>query len=49
MWNGFFSGILEEWDNQPGGKVVKRFQEDGIKYVYVEFEKSPGKWYLYYA
>ena len=35
------------WDNQPGGKIVKRWQEDGIKYVGVEFENSPGVVYTY--
>lgn len=35
------------WDNQPGGKVVKRWQENGVKYVGVEFENSPGVIYTY--
>lgn len=40
-------GDLKVWDNQPGGKVVDRYQENGIKYVWVEFENSPGERYLY--
>jgi hypothetical protein len=38
---------LKAWDNEPGGKVVKRWQEDGVKYVGVEFENSPGVIYTY--
>lgn len=37
----------EVWDDQPGGKIVKRWQEDGVKYVGVEFENSPGVIYTY--
>lgn len=48
-FDGFILGILEEWDDQPGGTIKKRFTQDGVEYVYVEFENSPGKWYLYYA
>jgi hypothetical protein len=40
------SGI-EVWDNQPGGHVVKRYQENNVKYVLVEFNNSPGELYLY--
>jgi hypothetical protein len=35
------------WDNQPGGIVVRRWQEKGVKYVGVEFEQSPGMIYTY--
>lgn len=37
----------EVWDNQPGGHVVERWQEDGVKYVGVEFKHSPGFLYTY--
>jgi hypothetical protein len=37
------------WDNEPGGTVVKRWTEDGVKYVGVEFENSPGIIYTYLA
>ena len=47
MFNGFIFGATEVWDDEPGGTVVKRFTQDGEKYVYVEFKNSPGKWYLY--
>lgn len=40
---------LKVWDNEPGGKVVRRYTEDGVKYVEVEFEGSPGKIYTYLA
>lgn len=40
---------LEVWDNEPGGTVVRRFQEDGVKYVEVEFKNSPGETYIYLA
>ena len=48
-FNGMFLGILDTWEDQPGGTVKHRFTKDGEDYVYVEFENSPGKWYLYYA
>lgn len=41
--------FLEEWDDRPGGTVVNTFVEDGIKYVEVEFENSPGRRYLFLA
>ena len=37
------------WDNQPGGKIVKRWQKDNVKYVGVEFDNSPGVIYTYLA
>lgn len=40
------SGV-EVWDNQPGGHVVRRYQENGVKYVLVEFKNSPGEYYVY--
>ncbi len=40
-------GDLATWDNKPGGTVVDGFTEDGIEYVWVEFENSPGERYLY--
>lgn len=40
---------FEVWDNQPGGRVVERWQEDGVKYVGVEFKHSPGVIYTYLA
>lgn len=43
------NGYYQVWDNQPGGRVVRRFQEDGVKYVAVEFENSPGEEYIYLA
>jgi hypothetical protein len=42
-------GYHEVWDNQTGGTVVRRYQEDGVKYVDVEFSHSPGKIYTYLA
>ena len=41
--------FLDVWDDQPGGTIKKRYTEDGIEYVEVEFENSPGKRYLYLA
>jgi hypothetical protein len=53
MWSGFFSGgvQLEVWDNRPGGKVVKEFTDPftAEKYVFVEFEKTPGVQYKFIA
>lgn len=46
LLNGNGDEILV-WDNQPGGRVVKRWQENGVKYVGVEFENSPGEVYTY--
>lgn len=40
-------GDLVVWAGQPGGSVVDRFEENGISYAWVEFEKSPGEKYLY--
>ena len=40
---------LDVWDNRPGGKVIRRYSEDGYKYVVVEFENSPGDEYLFLA
>lgn len=38
------------WDNAPGGTVVERWTDnDGQGYVLVEFEKSPGALYVYFA
>lgn len=38
------------WDNSPGGSVIKRFKDQwDIEYVIVEFDKTPGKYYVYYA
>ena len=33
----------------PGAKVVKTYTNIGVKYVDVEFKKSPGVIYTYYA
>jgi hypothetical protein len=53
MWNGMFliGKATAVWDDQPGGKVVGEYTDPftGTKYVLVEFEKSPGKLYVYYA
>jgi hypothetical protein len=38
---------LKKWDDQVGGKVVDSWTEGSTKYVLVEFEKSPGRYYLY--
>lgn len=48
MWKNTFA-FLETWNGQPGGTVVERYEQDGVEYVLVEFEKSPGKYYLYLA
>ena len=40
---------IKVWDYQPGGKIVRRWQENGVKYVGVEFENSPGIEYKYLA
>ena len=42
-------GYYRVWDNEPGGRVIKRYQEDGVKYVVVEFKHSPGEEYTYLA
>ena len=48
--NVFVQPKYVQWDNQPGGTVVERYTaEDGTKYVLVEFEKSPGQYYVYLA
>lgn len=42
-----------EWDNAPGGTVVREWEEreddEVVKYVAVVFKKSPGIEYIYYA
>jgi len=40
--------VYEVWDDAPGGTVIRKYTEDGIKYVDVEFSHSPGKVYTYY-
>lgn len=55
MWGGMFKPLQarawEVWDNQPGGRIVERYTDPltEVEYVLVEFEKSPGKYYVYYA
>lgn len=52
MWNGAFADrAYAKWDNQPGGTVVEKYTDPltGITYVLVEFENSPGEYYVYYA
>jgi len=51
FWNNAFAGnpFLEVWDNRPGGTVVDRYSKDGVEFVSVEFEKSPGTIYTFYA
>ena len=44
-----FDRRYKVWDNQPGGHIVERWQEDGVEYVGVEFEGSPGQIYTYRA
>lgn len=41
----------EVWDNQPGGTIVERYTDPltEVEYVYVEFDNSPGVYYVYYA
>jgi hypothetical protein len=40
----------KKWDNAPGGRVVQTYTDHiGVKYVDVEFKKSPGVIYTYYA
>lgn len=38
-----------QWDDAPGGTVVREWEEDGQRYVAVVFKKSPGIEYIYYA
>lgn len=40
-----------KWDNAPGGRVIMEYTDPSTrrKYVVVEFKKSPGKQYTYYA
>lgn len=52
MWNGSITGsAYATWDNAPGGKIVERYTDPntGLKYVLVEFEKTPGTFYVYFA
>lgn len=44
-----FEDDYEVWDNRPGGKIVDRLTENGVQYVMVEFEHSPGKQYKFLA
>ena len=46
--NDILGGVTEVWDNQPGGTIIRQYTEDGIKYVVVEFENSPGVEYIYF-
>lgn len=39
----------KKWNDVPGGKVVKRYTHIGVKYVDVEFKRTPGVIYTYYA
>lgn len=43
------SDAYATWEGEPGGTVIERFTEDGVDYVVVEFEKSPGVRYTYFA
>jgi hypothetical protein len=50
FWQGkLFGQEYAVWDNQPGGTVVDRYTDDGVRYVVVEFENSPGRRYVYRA
>jgi hypothetical protein len=39
----------KKWDNEPGGTVVEEFEQDGTKYVLVEFKRTPGRYFVYKA
>lgn len=43
----FFS--LTHWNDAPGGTVVRRWTYEGVEYVAVVFDKSPGQEYVYLA
>jgi hypothetical protein len=34
-------GVTEVWDDHPGGKIIREYTEDGIKYVVVVFKGDP--------
>ena len=51
-WGGTMTArAYETWDNQPGGTVIERYTDPntGMEYVLVEFEKTPGRYFVYYA
>jgi hypothetical protein len=52
MWGGMFSGVrtLATWDNDPGGSIVDRYTDsNGDEILVVEFKRTPGVRYYYYA
>lgn len=55
MWGGMLKPIQAQayavWDNSPGGTVVEKYIDPltEVEYVLVEFDNSPGKYYVYYA
>ena len=54
-WGGMFkpfqSRAYAKWDNKPGGNVVERYTDPltQVEYVLVEFDNSPGRYYVYYV
>lgn len=39
----------KKWKDVPGGTVTKRYIYNGVAYVDVEFKRTPGVIYTYYA
>jgi hypothetical protein len=51
MFAPFQARASEKWNDQPGGTVVERYTDPQteVEYVLVEFDKSPGRYYVYYG
>jgi hypothetical protein len=42
--NDFLQPALEVWDDRPGGTVVDRYTDNGVKYVVVEFKRDGSRY-----
>lgn len=45
--NDILGPVRRVWDDQPGGTVVREYEEDGVKYVTVVFKNSDTE-YTYF-